>query len=122
LRSSGALWLTGIVKRLTQEQLQARKDQAVRFIWDVKGDFERGEEVERESLADYGARRKIEVRNPIRRRITMARKTVEDYRDEVADLKDQIGDLEEENSGLQEQLDDISEILSPEEPEEENDE
>jgi hypothetical protein len=75
------------MKRLTQDQLQARKEQAVRFIRDVKGDPERAEEVERESLADYAGRRKIEVTNPIRRRITMARKTVEDYRDDIADLK-----------------------------------
>ncbi len=104
------------MKRLTREQIQARKEQAVRFIRDVQGDPERAEEVERESLADYAARRKFEIANPLRR-ATMPRKTIEDYRADIADLKEQIGDLEEENEGLQEQLDDISEILAPEEEE-----
>ncbi len=47
-------------------------------------------------------------------------KTIQDYKDQITDLKEQIADLEEENDGLQEQLDAISEILSPEEDEEED--
>ena len=110
---------TGNVK-LSREQLQARKEKAVRFVRDVLGDSDRADEIAGESPEDYAERRKFEITNP-RRRAIMPRKSVEDYRAEVAELKDQIADLEEENEGLQEQLDGISEILSPEEEEEDED-
>jgi predicted RNase H-like nuclease (RuvC/YqgF family) len=109
------------VKRLTREQIQARKDKAVAFVRDVVGDPERADEIARESLEDYAARRKFEVVNPLRRP-TMARKTLDDYRDEVADLKDQLADLEDENETLQDQLDEIREILAPEQEEAESEE
>jgi len=108
---------TGIVK-LSREQLQARKEKAVRFVRDVLDDPDRAGEIADERLEDYAQRRRFEITNP-RRRAIMPRKTIEDYRAEVADLKEQIGELEEENEGLQEQLDGISEILSPEEEDEE---
>jgi hypothetical protein len=119
--SAAGLWPNGDVKRLTREQIQTRKDQAVRFTRDVVGDPERAEEIADESLEAYAERRGFEITNP-RRRAIMPRKTIEDYRDEVADLKDQLADLEEENEGLQEQLDEIREILAPEEEEAESDE
>jgi predicted RNase H-like nuclease (RuvC/YqgF family) len=108
------------MKRLTREQIQGRKEKAVRFVSDVLGDPERAEEIERESLEDYAARRKIQLMNP-ERRGTMPRKTIEDYRAENADLKAEIGELEEENENLQEQLDSISDIVAGEEEEEEDD-
>jgi predicted RNase H-like nuclease (RuvC/YqgF family) len=101
-------------KTLTREQLQSRKDKAVRFTRDVVGDPERAEEIEGESLDDYAERRKIQLSNP-RRRQTMARKTIEDYRDEVKDLKDQIRDLEDENQTLNDKLDNVADALEPEE-------
>ena len=106
--------------RLTREQLQARKEKAVRFVRDVLGDPDRADEIADESLEDYAERRKFEITNPKRRAI-MPRKSVEDYRAEVADLKDQIADLEGENETLQEQLDSISEIVAPEDTDEDED-
>ncbi len=101
------------MKQLTREQIQGRKDKAVRFAETVLGDPERAQEIREESLEDYAARRRFAIANP-RRRGTMARKTVKDYRSEVADLKDQIADLEEENEALQDQLDQVAEIVTPE--------
>jgi predicted RNase H-like nuclease (RuvC/YqgF family) len=106
--------------KLSREQIEARKEKAVRFVRGVLGDPDRADEIAGESLEDYAARRRIQITNPERRNRTMAKKTVEDYRADIADLKAQIADLEEENEGLQEQLDGISEILSPEEEEEED--
>jgi hypothetical protein len=48
------------MKSLTREQLQARKEQAVRFTRDVLGDSERAEEIADESLEDYAERRRIQ--------------------------------------------------------------
>jgi predicted RNase H-like nuclease (RuvC/YqgF family) len=107
---------TGNVK-LSREQIEARKEQAVRFVRDVLGDPDRADEIADESLEDYAERRKFEITNPKRRAI-MPRKTVEDYREEVADLKDQLAELEEENESLQSQLDQIADIAAGEEEEE----
>jgi len=108
------------VKRLTREQVQGRKEKAARFTETVLGDAERAQEIRDESLEDYAARRKFKIANP-RRRATMARKTVEDYRAEIADLKGEVAELSEENETLQDQLDRVAEIASGEEDEEEDD-
>ena len=108
------------MKQLSRDQLQSRKEKAVRFVRDVLGDPERAEEIEEESLEDYAARRKIQLIKTARRG-TMPKKTLEDYRAEVADLKDQLGELEEENENLQDQLDSISDIVAGEEEEDEED-
>ena len=110
------------MKRLTREQVQSRKAKAVRFVRDVVGDPERAEEIAAESLESYAARRKLQISNP-RRSISMARrKTIEDYRQEIADLKNENAELQEENESLAGQLDEIQDILSPEEEEEEDEE
>jgi len=96
-------------KTLTREQLQGRKDKAVRFVRDVQGDSQRAIEIEDESLDDYAARGRIELSNPGRERMhPMPRKTVDDYRAEIDELKSDIQELEEENEGLQGQLDQIA--------------
>lgn len=107
-------------KTLTREQLQSRKDKAVRFTRDVVGEPERAEEIEGESLDDYAERRKIELSNP-RWRLTMAKKSIEDYRDEVKDLKQQIRDLEDDNQALNDKLENVADALEPEEAADEDD-
>jgi predicted RNase H-like nuclease (RuvC/YqgF family) len=106
------------MKRLTRDQIQARKEQAARFTETMLGDPKRAQEIRDESLEDYAARRKFAIANP-RGRDTMARKTIQDYRAENAELKDQIGELEEENESLQDQLDAVADIVSPAEDEDE---
>lgn len=110
------------MKKLTRDQIQARKEQAARFTETVLGDPERAREIAAESLEDYAQRRKIQITNPIRRFDMARRKTIEDYRQEVADLKDENADLQDENEGLQQQLDEIVAVASGEEVEEEEDE
>ena len=109
------------MKRLRREQIEGRKEKAARFTETVLGDSERAQEIRDESVEDYAERRKFEITNP-NRRATMPRKTVEDYRDEIADLKGQVSELEEENESLQGQLDEITDIVSPEEESEEEEE
>jgi hypothetical protein len=53
-----------VPKSLTREQLQSRKEQAVRFTREVLGDPDRAEEIEEESLEDYAERRKIQLSHP----------------------------------------------------------
>ena len=50
-----------VVKALTPDQLESRKEKAVRFARDVLGDPDRADEIGDESLEDYAARRKIEI-------------------------------------------------------------
>jgi len=93
-----------MAKALTREQLQARKEKAVRFTRDVLGDSDRAEEIEDESLEDYAARRKIAITNPHGKRAsTMATKR---------ELEETIRELEQENSDLQDQIDAIADIVS----------
>ena len=99
-------------KSLTREQLQGRKDKAVRFVRDVIGDSERAGEIQSESLEDYAARRRIQIENPTR---------IDDYKEELRDLQEEITGLEEENESLQNQLDQISDVISPSLEEEEED-
>jgi hypothetical protein len=56
------------VKTLTRDQLESRKEKAVRFTRDVLGDPNRADETAKESLEDYAERRKIQITNPSRRR------------------------------------------------------
>jgi hypothetical protein len=69
------------VKALTRDQLQSRKEKAVRFTRDVVGDPDRADEIEGESLENYAERRKIKLNNPRSRKI-------------MATLKEQLEDLE----------------------------
>src|SRR4051812_49244415 len=101
-------------KPLTREQLQSRKDKAVRFTRQVVGDPDRADEIQSESLEDYAERRRIQIQNP-RGTGTMARKTITDYRTELKELKEQVRDLEEENETLQDQLDQVGDIIAPDE-------
>lgn len=107
-------------KALTREQLHSRKDKAVRFTRDVVGDADRADEIASESLDDYAAHRRIQLTNP-RRRPLMARKTIEDYRDENKDLKQQIRDLEDEKETLNDKLDAVADALDTDQDEDEDD-
>jgi cell shape-determining protein MreC len=97
------------VKTLTREQLEKRKEQAVRFVRDIKGDPDRADEMKNESLEDYAERRRIKIENP-RRRCSMASKR---------QLEDRIKELEEENEDLNDRLDQITDLAAPEEDEDE---
>jgi predicted RNase H-like nuclease (RuvC/YqgF family) len=80
----------------------------------VIGDSGRAEEIEGEGLDEYAERRNIQLVNDGRRN-PMAKKSIEDYRAEVTDLKQQIRDLEDENQTLNDKLDNIADVLEPEE-------
>jgi hypothetical protein len=95
------------VKQLTRDQVQAKKDKAVRFVRDVLGKPDRAGEIEDESLESYAERKEVELLdNPYfrRRRENMATK---------AELEATIQDLQDENDALCDQLDAISAIVSP---------
>lgn len=99
------------MKTLSRKQLESRKTKAVRFTRGVLGDSDRADEIEDESLEDYAERRHIQVVNP-----KGARKMPVQTRRE---LMDRIKELEEENESLQDRLEEISDLASDEEGEEE---
>jgi len=93
--------------KLTREQIQSKKDAAVRFLDNVKHDPDRAAEVEDESLEDYAARRDFEIiENPRRLNSCMANGQSKE------DLQNEIQDLQGENDYLQSQLDAISDVLA----------
>ena len=106
------------MKALTSEQLQSRKEQALRFTRDVLGDSDRAQENENESLEDYATRREIKITNPlIRRKGIMARVKTK------AELEAEIEELQAEDQELQDHLDAVADIVSPiDEGEDEGDE
>ena len=100
-------------KTITRDQLQSRKEKAVRFVRDVLGDPDRAEEIADEDLEHYAGRRKITLVNPsIRRKGIMATKR---------ELEEQIRDLEDENQALQDQLDAIADIVTNEDASDDED-
>jgi hypothetical protein len=104
-------------KTLTRQQLQSRKDKAVRFTRDVVGDSDRAGVIEGETLEGYAERRRIQLLNSGRRN-HMAKRAREDYRTQIADLKQQLRELEDENQALNDKLDSIAGVLEPEEEDE----
>jgi len=111
------LWHPSNMARvLTRDQLQSRKEQAVRFVRDVLGDPERAGEIADERLDDYAERRKIQIANPAKRRMAiMARGKTK------AQLEAEIEELQAENQELQDQLDAVADIVNPDEDDDEED-
>jgi hypothetical protein len=105
------------VKQLTREQVQSKKDAAVRFLDNVLDDPERAAEVDSESVDDYASRRKIQLINSGR---TTSMANGGNGRTKQ-DLLDEIDELHQENQDLQDQLDAIADIVAPPEEEEEED-
>ena len=106
----------GLVKRLSREQVEGRKEKAVRFTDDVLGDPDRADEIADESPEDYAARKGIEI---------VSNHAGQQRRKAVAniptreELKERITELEEENQELQDRLDSIGDIVGSEDDAEE---
>jgi hypothetical protein len=60
------------MKKLTSDQVESRKEKAVRFTRDVLGDSERADEIEDEDIESYATRKHFEISNPQERSYTMA--------------------------------------------------
>jgi hypothetical protein len=99
------------LKTLTADQLQARKDKAVRFLRDVLDDPERADEVEDEDLEDYAERRKIAIVN-LGKSNGMANGGNGGNGRTKQDLLNEIDELQQENQDLQDQLDAIGDIIA----------
>jgi hypothetical protein len=69
---------------VTYDQVEARKEKAVRFLRDVVRDDDRADEVEDESVEDYADRKGLVIKNPQKRTTDMANG------DTKADLQDAI--------------------------------
>jgi hypothetical protein len=100
------------MKALTREQLEKRKEKAVRFAREVREDHELADQIEGESLEEYAEHRHIKLLNPTRKVIPMAVPT-------RRELMEGIEELESQNEDLQERLDEISDLAASEEEEEE---
>jgi hypothetical protein len=97
--------------KLTREQLQDRKDKAVRFTENVLRDPDRAAEIEDESLDNYADRRHIQITNPSGRKGNMPTTP-------KTDLQDRVDELEAQNEALRDQLDSIAEIVAPDDTDE----
>ncbi|HEV2234787.1 MAG TPA: hypothetical protein VGV68_15460 [Terriglobia bacterium] len=95
------------MKTLSRQQLERRKDQAVRFTREVLDDPDRAEEIEGQSLEEYAEGRHIRLLNP-----QGGRKMAVSTRSE---LLDKIEELEQENEDLQSRLDEIADLSASEE-------
>jgi hypothetical protein len=93
-----------MVKKLTRDQLQSRKEKAADFAANVLEDPDLADEIEAETLEEYAAHKRIEIINPMRRKHTMARTRNPKVKDE----------LEEAEDTLQEVANLVSEALDPE--------
>jgi len=102
------------MKTLTRKQVEGRKSQAVRFLRDVLDDSDRAGEIENESVEDYAERRRIQLINPHNGGIVMARSR-EQFQDRVAELEAENGELLDQVEELEGRLDEISDIVAPEE-------
>jgi hypothetical protein len=109
-----------MLKSLTREQLQSRKDKAVRFVRDVLDDPDRADEIEDEDLESYAERRKISIINTGRSNY-MANGGNGGNGRTKADLLNEIDDLQQENQDLQDQLDAIADIVAPPPDEDDDD-
>lgn len=97
------------MKTLRREQLEKRKTQAARFARDVREDDDLADAIEDESLEEYAQKRRITLSNP---NSEGGRYMPVPTRSE---LIQRIRDLKEENRELQDRLDQISDLVTPEE-------
>jgi hypothetical protein len=110
-----------VAKQLTADQVQARKDKAVRFAENVLEDDDLADDLDSESVESYAERKRIKIiPNTGRRNKAMAGngnngKTKQDLLDEIADLQD-------ENDALQSQLDAVLDIVAPEDEDDDQNE
>jgi hypothetical protein len=105
-----------MVKALTREQVQAKKDKAVQFLRDVVRDDDKADEFDDMDVEAYAERKHIQIINP-RRSTGMPNG---DPRSK-SELLDEIDQLQQENQDLQDQLDAISDIISSQEEEDDDD-
>jgi hypothetical protein len=77
---------------VTYDQVEARKEKAVRFLRDVVGDDDRADEVEDESVEDYADRKNLTIKNTATRVTRNAGRRTNDMAngDTKADLQDAI--------------------------------
>jgi hypothetical protein len=112
------------MKYLTRSEAESKRQKAVDFLYRI-GNDDLADEFEDMSPEEYAEHKGAELlENPYRRTTRMARrrKTAAELEAEVADLQEQVGDLEEENESLQGQLDQVADIVSGDEEDEDEEE
>lgn len=90
----------------------------MRFVRDVLDDPAQADEIEAESLEDYAERKRITLKNPTPKARRYQRMPPVKTRRE---LLDEIAELKETNEELQEQLDQVADIVAPQDQEEDED-
>ena len=85
-----------MTQKMTRAQVVGRKAKAARFLRDVLDDPDRADEVERESVEDYAARRHFVISNPQLEEVTlMPKEKLEDVlsdRDALLDKLESVRD------------------------------
>jgi predicted RNase H-like nuclease (RuvC/YqgF family) len=106
------------MKFMTPSEAETKRQQAVAFLHRI-GNDDLAEEFEAMDARDYAEHKGAAlIENPKGRNTRMARKTIDDYKDENAELKDQVSELDDENQALREKLEDIVGIVNGDEEQE----
>lgn len=105
---------------LTWDEIERRKDQAVRFVRDVLDRPDRAEEIEDESLEDYAERKGFAIANPNDQgETTMAYKTRDELAQECEELRNRLDAILEMASHDEEDGDDVELAEADDEDDEE---
>ena len=92
---------------LTYDQIEARKEKAVRFVRDVLDDEDHADDIDEESVEDYAERKKLVITNSAKR-LTNERKTDTMANGNGAPTKDDLQDAIDQATQI------LSEAYAPE--------
>jgi hypothetical protein len=96
----------------SEEQAEAAKEKAARFVADVIGDPDRASEIESESLSDWLEETGRRIENPKTKGEKIMARTTRTKAPTVAALREENESLREERDTLQLALDDANDRLS----------
>jgi hypothetical protein len=93
----------------TYEQLQTKKDQAVRFVRNILNNEDKASFIESESVEEYAERKKIRIKNP-GGKINM--KKLKDLQESVIEAVAELDQADGSRTAMTEAIDNAREILS----------
>jgi hypothetical protein len=93
----------------TWEQLQTKKDQAVRFVRNILGNEEKASFIESESVEEYAERKKIRIKNPERKENM---EKLKNLKEAVIEAVAELDQVDGSRTGMTEAIDSARSILS----------
>jgi hypothetical protein len=108
-----------VAKQLTEEEAQARKDKAVRFVRDALDDPDHADDLEDEGLYDWAERKRIQIVNEGEPK--MANGNGSNDPRTKGELLDEIDSLQQQVDDLNDTLDSIMDLAGGGTPEDDDD-